>query len=142
VKPGFPRDGIDGNAHGSAPRLRARVRTGIQVLAVLVPLALAVLVPLACANETSLAGAGEECFAATDCLPGLVCVPQRGGSRLCSSDLTQVAGRPPPEAGVADAEGGADGPTEGSVTDGPDPDTSMPDTSMPDTSVADAAGGG
>ena len=101
------------------------------------------VVPLACGNVTSLSGPGEECFAATDCQAGLVCVPQREGSRLCSSDLTMVAGRPPPEAGAAESDGGPDGPTEGAVTDGPPAqDTSVPDTSVPDTSVPDTGGGG
>ncbi len=89
----------------------------------------------ACAAQTSLSGAGQECFAATDCQDGLVCVPQRGGARLCSDDLSQVTGRPPPEAGAA-AEAGGDGPREATPTDGPAAqDTSMPDTSMPDTSM-------
>lgn len=108
---------------------RDRKARRVQAAVVLVPLLLAVVVPLACSSETALSGPGEECFAATDCQAGLVCVPQRGGSRLCSNDLTQVVGRPPPEAGAEDVDGGGDGPTEGAVTDGPVPDTSVPDTS-------------
>ena len=92
------------------------------------------LVAFACAAKTSLSGPGEECFAATDCADGLVCVPQRGGARLCSDDLSQVTGRPPPEGGAA-AEAGGDGPKEANPGDGPGQDTSMPDTSMPDTSM-------
>lgn len=127
-----------GSRRDDRDRKARRVRAAV----VLVPLALAVLVPLACANETTLSGPGEECFAATDCQAGLVCVPQRSGSRLCSSDLTQVEGRPPPEAG-ADAGEAGDGPEEGSVTDAPVQDTSMPDTSKPDTSTGmDAAEAG
>jgi hypothetical protein len=112
---------------------------------VVAPLVLVFAVPLACAPDPELVGAGEECFVATDCAPGLVCVPQRGGSRFCSSDLTQVVGRPPPEAGAADAgEGGAagDGPDEGSAPVDGGQDTSVPDTSVPDASVADAAEAG
>lgn len=110
---------------------------------VLVPLLLTVLVPLACSDETALSAAGEECFAATDCQAGLVCVPQRNGSRLCSSDLSQVEGRPPPEAGADAAEAGEGGPPVEGGTDGPVQDTSMPDTSTPDTSMpVDAAEAG
>jgi hypothetical protein len=130
VKTGSLRDGRDRKAR----RIRAAVA--------LAPFALAVLVPLACSDKAALSGPGEECFAATDCQAGLVCVPQRTGSRLCSNDLTQVEGRPPPEAG-ADAGEAGDGPTEGGVMDGPVQDTSMPDTSKPDTSTGmDAAEGG
>jgi hypothetical protein len=114
-----------------------------QVLVLLLPIALGVIILVACAPEPSPVGAGEECFVASDCAPGLVCVPQRGGSRLCSSDLTQVVGRAPPEAGAEEVPdtGAADGPAEATVPDdtGTVPDTSVPDTSMPDTSVADAA---
>lgn len=98
---------------------------------------------LACASQPSLAGPGEECFAATDCADGLVCVPQRDGARLCSDDLSQVAGRPPPEGGAAMAEAGGDGPREATSNDGPSgQDTSMPDTSMPDTSMPPPVDGG
>lgn len=115
---------------------------GVRAAVVLGPLLLAIVVPLACSNTTTLSGPGEECFAATDCQPGFVCVPQRGGSRLCSNDLTQVVGRPPPEAGAADGEAG-EGSAEGAVPDGPDQDTSTPDTSTPDTSTGmDAAEAG
>lgn len=104
-------------------------------------LVLALFVPLACAPDPALVAAGGECFAATDCEPGLVCVPQRGGARACSSDLSQIVGRPPAEAGAADT-GGGDGPDEVGSPDAPGQDTSLPDTSMPDTSVADAAEAG
>ena len=131
---GFPREERDRKAG------RARVR--VVGLVALVPLLLTVVLPLACGTDSALIGPGEECFAATDCQAGLVCVPQRGGSRLCSNDLTMVAGRPPPEGGAAaDGEAGSDGPTEGATTDAPVQDTSMPDTNVPDTNVADTSGG-
>jgi hypothetical protein len=98
-------------------------------------------VAFACAARSSLSGAGGECFAATDCADGLVCVPQRDGSRLCSDDLSQVTGRPPPEGGAGAAEAGGDGPREANPADGPVQDTSMPDTSMPDTSMTPADAG-
>jgi hypothetical protein len=96
----------------------------------------------ACTPDTPLVGAGGECFAASDCEPGLVCVPQRGGARQCSSDLSMVAGRQPPEGGrpveAGDGEAG-DGPMP---SEGGEPDSNMPDASKPDTSVADAAEAG
>jgi hypothetical protein len=109
------------------------------------PLVLAVVVPLACASDPSPVGAGGECFVASDCAPGLVCVPQRGGARACSNDLAQVVGRPPPEPGDEDAGGDAPegGPDDAMPQDdGPVQDSNMPDTSKPDTSVADAADSG
>ncbi|MDB4937448.1 MAG: hypothetical protein JWP87_4420 [Labilithrix sp.] len=120
-----------------SPRIR-RIRAAVAASA----LAGALCIVFACGTDTSLSGPGEECFAATDCQAGLVCVPQRGGARFCSNDLSQVTGRPPPEGGAAEEEAGGDGPVEGTTTDAPSmPDTSMPDTSMPDTSVPVEAGG-
>lgn len=95
-----------------------------------------------CTPSTSEVGAGGECFVATDCAPGLVCVAQRGGARQCTNDLSQVTGRPPPEAGEP-AEAAGDAPDDGTPTpDSGGEDTSMPDTSMPDTSKPDAAEAG
>ena len=93
----------------------------------------------ACAPTTAPVGAGGECFVATDCEPGLVCVAQRSGARECTSDLSQVVGQAPPEAGRADA------PRDAPPTDGPAQESGQDsgmDTSMPDTSVADAAEAG
>lgn len=121
----------------SARRRRAAV--------VLAPFLLVVVLPLACSEDATLVGPGGECFAATDCQPGLVCVPQRGGSRLCTNDLTQVVGRPPPDGAAAGeaGEAGEGGPVEAGETDGPVQDTSMPDSSVPDTSMpVDAADAG
>ena len=113
----------------------------LRAAVVVVPLFLAVVIPLACASDPEVVGAGGECFAASDCAPGLVCVPQRGGARVCSNDLTQVVGRPPPEAGAADGEV-ADGQDEGSTPDAQFQDANVPDTNKPDTSIADAAEAG
>ncbi len=100
---------------------------------VLGPFLLAIGAPLACAPDASPVQAGGECFIASDCAPGLVCVPQRGGARQCSSDLSQVVGRPPPEAGGGEAAPPVDGaPPDDS---GEVQDTSVPDTSKPDTST-------
>jgi hypothetical protein len=72
---------------------------------------------VACSTPESLAGQGGECFLATDCQPGLVCVPKKDGTRACSSDLSTIEHTPfaPGEAGVAaDAgEAGAASPEAG-----------------------------
>src|SRR5262245_20241554 len=79
----------------------------------------------ACAASSSRAGAGAECFLATDCEDGLVCVPQPNGGRVCSSDLSRVTGKPPPGqdedgamAADAPAERGEGGPA-GASDDAP-----------------------
>ena len=92
---------------------------------------------MACAPHNSASKAGEECFAASDCEPGLICVPQRLGARVCSSDLSQVTGRPPAEAGMADA---GDATTD-VTTDGPSADGPVQDTGT-DTGIVDAGDAG
>lgn len=97
--------------------------------------AMAGLAFAACDADTTRVGAGAECFLATDCEPGLVCVPQQNGSRICSSDLSRVAGRPPPEAGPRDAGEAGDA----------DEDAEVPDAGEDapvDTGIADAADAG
>jgi hypothetical protein len=76
---------------------------------------------VACNTSSSAVGPGGECFLATDCAPGLVCLEQPNKTRICSDDLSRVAGRPPPEGGPAEeGEGGM----EGGRTDGPTPSDS------------------
>jgi hypothetical protein len=71
---------------------------------------------VACDTSSSAVGPGGECFLATDCAPGLVCLEQPNKTRICSDDLSRVAGRPPPEGGnEEEGEGGM----EGGRTDGP-----------------------
>ena len=126
------------NARLPTTRPEARVRRLRAVLAVALAVGMLGAVgtlAFACAPETSPVGPGGECFVASDCEPGLVCVPQRGGARQCSSDLSQVVGRPPPEGGAADT--GGDGPA-----DGPPADASGQDTGAPDTGVVDDATAG
>lgn len=80
---------------------------------------------LACTSNVSPVGLGGECFIATDCLTGLICVEQANKTRICTDDLSRVAGRPPPtDAG------------EAGVTDGSKADVSVPpleDTGAPDS---------
>lgn len=96
----------------------------------------------ACSKDNAAIGAGGECYFATDCAPGLVCVEQRDrGTRICTDDLSGVAGEPPGMGEVdASGEGGEAG--EAGQTDGPvvipdaDPDQNVPpDTGPPDTGV-------
>lgn len=66
---------------------------------------LASLAGLACSVKAASVGAGAECFSASDCDPGLVCVPQRGGARLCSNDVSKITGNPPSDSTSVDASG-------------------------------------
>ena len=116
-----------------------RLGRAARVARVALLLALLAALGIACGQTSSVSGPGEECFAASDCAPGLVCVPQRLGSRICSSDLSQVTGRPPAapaEAGMAE---GGDATTDG-MTDGP-PDAPVQDTGT-DTGIVDAGDAG
>ena len=104
-----------------------------------VALAVALLVPaavIACSSSPALVAAGGECFAASDCQPGLVCVPQKNGPRVCSSDLTQITGRPPADPDAAMPETSVpDAVTDAPVTDAPTADAPA-DTSIPDAAEA------
>jgi len=111
---------------------------------VLGPLGVLALQGAGCDPNVTRVGAGGECFVATDCEPGLVCVPQRNGARMCSADLSQVVGRPPAmdsggggEAGEADASEDGQSPPADS---GPG-DANVVDTGA-DAGIADAAADG
>jgi hypothetical protein len=82
---------------------------------------LGILAVMACTQDTARVGPGGECFVATDCEPGLVCVPQQSGARVCSNDLSRVAGRPP-QTGPRDSGEAGDGDPDGEVPDGDIPD--------------------
>ncbi len=107
-------------------------------------IAAAFVLGLACGTAT-LVGAGGDCFVVTDCEPGLACVPQKDGRRVCSTDLTNIVFVPDAAEAAPPPEAGPDAPP----SDGPKPDTSMnpdtsmaPDTNMPDTNMpADASAG-
>jgi len=80
------------------------------------------LVAAACGSRASPVGPGGECFLATDCAPGLICVEQSSKARICSDDLSRVAGRSPPDAGAEEADTGADAAAS---------DASRPDSTSP-----------
>ncbi len=85
--------------------------------------ALAFLAAVAACAETKLAGPGAECFVATDCREGLVCIEQENRARICTDDPSRAAGRLPPEASVPDAgdeAGEAGEPPPDSAVDPPD----------------------
>ncbi len=103
---------------------------------------------VACGSVTE-AGPGGECFVATDCAVGLVCVEQANKTRVCSSDLSRIAGKAPPEGGpddggdAAPSEGGPEDPDGGTAADADEPDVVTPpkdsgaDTAPADTGVKD-----
>ncbi len=100
-----------------SPRARAAAFLALAGLVVVVGLV------GACNAESVAVGPGGECFLATDCAPGLVCVEQANKTRVCTDDLTRAAGRPPAEAeeaGAPDAES-ADSSVDGSPPPPPPP---------------------
>ena len=107
-----------------------------RTVAVTVALVFPAVLALACSSSPALVAAGGDCFAASDCQPGLVCVPQKNGPRVCSSDLTQVTGRPPAEGDAAMAEAGEAATPDAPVADAPEQETSTPDTGVKDAADA------
>lgn len=67
----------------------------------------------ACSSSSALVGPGGECFLATDCAPGLVCLEQPNKTRVCSDDLRGVAGRAPPDGAAVTDDAGDGGTTDG-----------------------------
>lgn len=87
----------------------------------------------ACTATATQVEEGGECFVATDCMPGLVCIEQANKTRICSDDLARVAGEPPPAAGTVKEPDAGDGGDAGEVFD-----ASLEDV-MPDTGARDAS---
>src|SRR5580765_4110322 len=44
----------------------------------------------ACGGPAKAAGEGGECFRASECAPGLVCLALPSGEKVCTSDLTSI----------------------------------------------------
>ena len=65
------------------------------------------LLPAACSSNDPV-GNGGQCFAVTDCAAGLVCILQKDGSHVCSSDLSSIQ-KSESDAGEAGAGGGGGG---------------------------------
>lgn len=93
---------------------------------------LAGLVLVACSQSPNPIGEGGACAITTDCDKGLVCVPQRNGSRICTSDLSSIDNPPTmPSDAARDGDGARDGDPDG-PQDGPTSDaTQQPDTGPP-----------
>ncbi len=120
----------------SSPSLPFRTRVH-RALVIATPLALTLAVIAACNTSTGLQPKGAECFLASDCQPGLVCV-EVNKQRVCTDDISGVAGRPPPEGGapMEAGEGGEAGESDGPIVE---PDANPNDTSIPDTFKPDTA---
>lgn len=97
----------------------------------------------ACTAKTTSVGPGGECFLATDCAPGLICIERPDKTRICSDDLSRVTGRPPAEGGAA-RDAVADSARDAAAADAPSPtkDSGDVDTGLePDSGEPiDAAG--
>ena len=77
---------------------------GVLGLATLLP-----LVPLACGSKAQLGGQGASCNVVSDCQDGLICIPQKNGSSICSSNVGSVQQLPPiPDSGAAQPASDAD----------------------------------
>jgi hypothetical protein len=100
---------------------------------------------IACSTPESLAGEGGSCFLATDCQPGLVCVPKSDGTRACSSNLSTIEHTPfaPGEAGASAEAGEAGASPDSAVAEGAAPaDSAATDAGGPLDSAAPEAGAG
>jgi hypothetical protein len=95
-----------------------------------------VLVLDACASRAGAVGSGGECYLASDCAPGLVCVEQSNHTRICSDDVSRIAGQAPPDGGGPAMDGGDASARDGSRPDGaqepPDSGGPQPDTGGPE----------
>jgi hypothetical protein len=67
---------------------------------------------IGCASKAKLVAQGGDCLQATDCVDGLVCVPQKSGGRICDNDLSGVQATEDATAPAVDA-GRRDGSAEG-----------------------------
>ncbi|WP_394839580.1 hypothetical protein LVJ94_22095 [Pendulispora rubella] len=89
---------------------------------------------MASCSESKFSGEGSDCLQATDCEPGLACVPLNDGRRVCKSDLSGAQPRPENDSGRRDGNAGdASRDADAAVRDVNRPDTNVPDTNVPDT---------
>jgi hypothetical protein len=112
---------------------------------------LTVVLAVGCSNPAALLGQGGQCLQTTDCQDGLFCVPQKNGTKTCSSNLAAIVSTE--EAGAmatkdaageaaardgAVAEGGGSGGEAGATHDaGAVPEASV---DAPDETAAPDAG--
>lgn len=129
---------------GHGGRRRAGMAAGVGIMAAL-GLTSVGLVALeeGCSTTTEAVPYGGECFVASDCAPGLVCITQPNGARACTDDLSGSTGDPPGTGGGTDGGGAADGAAAedgGEADGGPSPEDAggtpdsggMPDAGRPD----------
>jgi hypothetical protein len=81
-----------------------------------------------CSTKAKLIAQGGECLEATDCVDGLVCVPQQDGKRICDNDLSGVQSTED-----ATAPPAKDAAPKDSQTDAPRADADQGDVEQPDT---------
>lgn len=120
-----------------------RLKVVASTVALLAPLG--VLVFATACSEATLAGVGGECFQVTDCQPGLVCAPERGGRRTCTDDLSRIERTGEMGGGEGEEDGGPDDDAEpgeprpdGGTNEGGTPPRDVNNPPMPDTSVPDS----
>lgn len=84
----------------------------------------------ACSEAPKPVGQGGACALTSDCDVGLFCVPQNGGARICTGDVSSIMKptQPPPsgDAGRDGGDGGDAGPTDGGGSDAPDDSSGPP----------------
>lgn len=108
------------------------MRKALVVAVVLAPVVVAVAAGSGCRERAGLVDRGGECFLATDCAAGLVCVDQGNGIRTCTDDLSEVVGEPPPDGAMpVDAGEGGDAPRDAPPNDGNPPIDAGQDTGNP-----------
>jgi hypothetical protein len=113
-----------------AGRRRSRTRAASIAIAGVVLAAVAGLTG-ACGSAASLVPQGGECFAATDCAAGLVCIPRKDGTRACDSDLSSVE-KPATGAGTDAGAPAVDAAPADDATTSPDASTPRPDAGAKD----------
>ena len=108
-------------------------RTSWLVVSAFVPLA------LSCSTHGKTVPIGGECFQASDCGDGVVCVPQTDGKRICSTDISGIVSAEDAAAPPVDA-GASDGASDSAPRDAAkQPDGAPPDAEPPDTGAASDA---
>jgi hypothetical protein len=95
----------------------------------------------ACSTHGKTVPIGAECFQATDCGDGVVCVPQADGKRICSTDLSGVvsiedAAGPPADASRGDANADASSSDAARGDAATSNDSGAPDTGAPGNDAA------
>jgi len=105
------------------------VRQTAGLYACAVAAATTVVLALSCSSPGSLQGQGGPCQQPSDCSPGLDCVPQANGQRICSNDLSPIVHTE--EGGTEAAAPGKDGGSGDGAMSGGDSTVPAGDTGTP-----------